>query len=58
MDELQKNKKRAQRRKRNLLAKELRENKLYRPKVVELKRKRKKVSVRQIEQLIEEDIND
>jgi hypothetical protein len=48
MEELQKNRKRAVRRKRNLIAKDLRMNKLYAPKVVELKRVRKRLSVREV----------
>jgi len=49
MDDLPtKSKKRAMRRKRNLIAKELRTNKLYSPKTIELKRVRKKLSVREI----------
>ena len=48
MEELTKNRKRAVRRKRNLIAKELRTNKLYAPKVVEPRRKRYKLSVREV----------
>ncbi len=50
MEELTKNRKRAVRRKRNLIAKELRTNKLYAPKVVEPKRKRYKINVRDIDE--------
>ena len=57
MDDIVKNKKRALRRRRNMIAKDLKENKLYRPKVVELKRKRAKVTVRQVEQLLEGDLD-
>lgn len=56
MDVPQKNKKRAKRRKRNLVAKELRTNKAYVPKVVGLvKHKRpKKVTIKEVEKFLDE----
>lgn len=53
MDDLVKNKKRAIRRKRNALAKEVKMNKLYVPKRIEPKRKRKKVTVKEIEEFMD-----
>ena len=55
MDVPQKSKKRAARRKRNLVARELRTNKAYVPKVVGLvKHKRpKKVSVKDVERFLD-----
>lgn len=50
-----KNKRRATRRKRNFVAKELRENKAFRPKVVEKKRTRKQIRVQEVEQWMEEE---
>lgn len=55
MDDLTKNKRRGTRRKRNLIAKELRENKLFKPKVVEKKRTRKRIRVLEVEQFLEEE---
>ena len=53
--ELTKNKKRAQRRKRNFHAKALREDRQFRPKVVEPKKKRHKLNVKDVlEELAEE----
>lgn len=57
MDDLPtKNKRRATRRKRNFVAKELRENKAFRPKVIEKKRTRKNIRVQEVEQWLEEEI--
>ena len=42
------------RRKRNFIAKELKENKLYAPKVVEKKRTRKNIRVQEIDRLMED----
>lgn len=47
--ELVKDKRRATRRKRNFIARDLRENKLYKPKRIELKRKRERINIREIE---------
>ena len=55
MDELSKDRRRAVRRKRNLIAKDLRMNKLYSPKTIEPKRVRHKISVREIDDYLEED---
>lgn len=48
----QKTKKRAMRRKRNHIAKELKTNKLYAPKRIEPKRKRKRVTVKEVEDFL------
>lgn len=57
MDDLPtKSKRRAVRRKRNLIAKEVRQNKIYRPKVVDVKRVRNKLRVRDIEMYLEEEM--
>lgn len=56
MDDLPtKNKRRAMRRKRNFIAKELRQDKQYRPRVVEKKRTRKNIRVQEVEQWLEEE---
>ena len=54
--ELTKNKKRATRRKRNLIAKELKTNKTFSPKVEGLRKKskRKNLSVKDVERFIDE----
>lgn len=58
MDELVKDKRRAMRRKRNFVAKQLREDKQFRPKVVEKKRTRKSLRVQDVEQYLEEETNE
>lgn len=46
---------RAAQRKRNLLAKELRTNKVFKPKRVEDKKKRENINVREIDRFIDSD---
>lgn len=59
MSEIVKDKRRAQRRKRNLIARELKMNKALLPKVVEpKKKKRKKLRVKEIEEYLAEAAED
>lgn len=46
---------RAAQRKRNLLAKELRTNKIFKPKRVDDKKKRENINIREIDKYIDED---
>jgi hypothetical protein len=55
MDELSKNKKRALRRKRDVIAKHMKENKIYHEKVVEKKRTRRRLRVQEIDRYLEEE---
>lgn len=53
MDDLPaKNKRRAMRRKRNLIAREVKMNKAYHPKVISPKRRRQKVTIKQVEDFL------
>ena len=55
MTELQKNKKRAIRRKRNLIAREMKMNKAQHEKRIEPKRRREKISVKEAEEFLTEE---